>query len=283
MQPGRWNAFTEGGPPHSKPPRDESQLEEQFRRIGELQRHLLPREIPQPAGWEIAAYYKVSPWPSGDYYDFLPLPDGRLVMLVADASGHGGPSAVMMAITRVTLHACPLSSGRERQPFCPLQGTVTQSPHVVLGHLNRVLIENSLEGQFMTAFYAVLNPADGTLHYANAGHPSPLWWRASSRTVETVHDVGGVPLGLEPHIGYHQGTMEIEPGDALVFYSDGLTEAQKDQDELFGRHRLEAALRESVHRGAEGVKSCVLNRLDEFLVGKDPQDDVTAVVLQRMA
>ena len=267
-QPGRWV------------PQDEPA--EEFRRIADLQRHLLPREIPQPAGWHIASHYSVSPWPSGDYYDFMPLLDGRIVMAVADASGHGGLPAVMVAITRVMLHSCPLSSGHQRQPFCPLQGTVVQPPHIVLAHLNRILIENSLEGQFMTAFYAVLNPLDGTLHYANAGHPTPRWWRAVPNHVEAVRDVVGFPLGFEPHAVFHQGRMEIEPGDVLVCYSDGLTEARNDPGELFGRERLDAALRESARCSAEDIKSCILDCLDAFLVGRAPQDDLTLVVVERL-
>ena len=154
-RPTRFRANNHRGP---WPSLDESELVEQFHRIAELQRNLLPHAIPQPVGWRIATHYSIGPWPSGDYYDFMKLPDGRIILAIADASGHGGLSAVMVATMRVVLRSCPLTSGRQRQPFCPLQGSVVQTPHIVLSHLNRILIENSLEGQFMTAFYGVLNP-----------------------------------------------------------------------------------------------------------------------------
>ena len=195
----------------------------------------------------------------------------------------GVPSAVMMALVRVMLHSCPLSSGQERVPFCPLHGVVVQPPHVVLGHLNRILIENSLEGWFMTAFYSVLSPAEGTLHFSNAGHPRPLLWRASTGMIESLHDIAGLPLGLNPRGSYHHARTTIEPGDVLVCYSDGLTEASNERGDLFGRQRLETAIGDAAGRGAERVKSYVLARLDHFLMGKEPQDDMTLVVLQRDA
>jgi serine phosphatase RsbU (regulator of sigma subunit) len=282
MRSDRPNRFGEASSHGPWPSPDESQLIEQFRRIAELQWQLLPREIPQPAGWRIATYYSVGPWPSGDYYDIMTLPDGRIVIAVADASGHGGLAAVMVAVTRVILRSCPLTSGRERQPFCPLQGSVIQTPHIVLAHLNRVLIENSLEGQFMTAFYCVLNPLEGALHYANAGHPRPRWWRSAYSRVDSVRDVAGFPLGLDPHAVFHQCRMEIEPGDVLVCYSDGLTEARSESDEQFGDERLDEAIRESVHSGAEAVKAGILDHLVDFLAGREPQDDVTIVVVERL-
>lgn len=262
--------------------REESEQVQQDSRIAELQRHLLPRELPQPPGWRFAVHYSIGPQPSGDYYDFLRLPDDRLVFVVADASGRGGLAAVMMALLRVTLHTCPLTSGADRAPFCPLLGTAVQPPSIVLGHLNRVLFENSLEGQFMTAFYAVLNPADGVVHFANAGHPGPRLWRRAADHVESLPDVGGLPLGLERDTCYLQTRAEIEPGDLLVCYSDGLTEAMNEAGEIFGLHRLETAIRDSAARGAEAVKTSVLERLDGFLAGRSAFDDITLVVLQRL-
>ena len=134
----------------------------------------------------------------------------------------------------------------------------------------------------MTAFYGVLNPLDGTLHYANAGHPPPRWWRSAPKRIEAVRDVAGLPLGLEPHAVFHQGRMEIEPGDLLVCYSDGLTEARNEGDEQFGCERLDGAVRESPHRSAEAIKTCILDHLSDFLAGREPHDDVTLVVLERL-
>src|SRR5262249_4544217 len=163
-----------------------------------------------------------------------PLPDGRLFVLIADASDQGAPSAALVAIVRVVLHSCPLSSGVERLPFCPFSQPLIQPPHILLGHLNRILAENSLQEQFLTAFCGVFDSVDGIFHYANAGHPAPRWWRASTGEVEPLRDAAGLPLGVDSKASYHHKRIEIEPGDLLILYSDGLTAAQNGHGQLFG-------------------------------------------------
>jgi sigma-B regulation protein RsbU (phosphoserine phosphatase) len=253
----------------------------QLHAVGALQRHLLPRQIPQLPGWRLAVHYAVGHWPGGDYYDFLPLPDGRLMVLVADASDQGAPSSVLVAMVRVVLHSCPLSSGVERLPFCPLRETVQQPPHILLSHLNQVLVENSLEEQFLTAFCGALDPIDGNFRYSNAGHPAPLWWHARTRVVEPVRDATGLPLGIDRQASYHQKRIVLEPGDVLLLYSDGLTTASNARAQVFGCERLGEALRESAPRGAEAVKSAVLAGLADFVDGASLYDDVTLLVLSR--
>jgi sigma-B regulation protein RsbU (phosphoserine phosphatase) len=254
----------------------------QLHALGDLQRRLLPREVPQPEGWCLAAHYAVGRWPGGDYYDFLTLPDGRLLLFVADASDQGAPSAALVAMTRVVLHSCPLSSGVERLPFCPIHEPVLQPPHILLGHLNRVLAENSLEDQFMTAFCGLLDPIEGNFHYANAGHPSPRWWHASSGEVDTLREACGLPLGLEPHAAYHHKRVVLAPGDVLVLYNDGLTAALNSRGQMFGCDRLDAILRQSTQEGARGVKAALVESLEDFLDGAATEDDVTLLVVERL-
>ena len=258
------------------------ELQRQLQTLGALQRHLLPRKLPQPAGWQIAAHYAVGRWPGGNYYDFLPLPDGRILVVIADASDQGVPSAALVVMLRVVLHSCPLGSGVERLPFCPFCEPLIQPPHILLGHLNRILVENSLEEQFLTAFCGVINPADGTFHYANAGHPAPRWWRASKRMVQDLGDVAGLPLGVDSRASYHHKRIALEPGDLLLFYSDGLTTALNDRGQMLGCEPLDDALRENATAGAEAVKSTVLAKLDGFLDGKAAEDDVTLLVVERV-
>jgi sigma-B regulation protein RsbU (phosphoserine phosphatase) len=253
----------------------------QLHTVRELQRHLLPRRVPQAAGWDLAAHHATGPWPGGDYYDFLLLPDGRVLVLVADASDQGAPAAALVAMVRVVLHSCPLSSGVERLPFCPLHQPGMQPPHVLLGHLNRVLAENSLEEQFMTAFCGLLSPADGNFHYANAGHPYPRWWRASSGIIEPLRDAVGLPLGVDSGASYHHKRIDLGAGDALVLYSDGLTAAQNHRGQAFGWERLDGAVRRAAGAGAAAIRAEVLAALDLFLDGREIQDDVTLVVVVR--
>ena len=256
-------------------------LQHEMQAIGRLQRRLLPRDVPRLPGWHFAISYMQSPWPGGDYYDFLPTPDGRIALLLADASGHGGLAAVMMAQVRTVLHACPLTSGHSRGLFCPLSGTMAKPPALVLGHLNTVLEESSLDEQFMTAFYAVLEPASGRLHYAQAGHAPPYWWHASTATAEPVPDMGGPPLGIGLPVVYAQGQVALQSGDVLVCASDGLMEAWNER-EVFGASRLVAAIGEAAPHGAEVLKEHLICQLAQFLTGTVPHDDVTLLIVQRL-
>ncbi len=257
------------------------ELLRQFQALGALQRHLLPRDIPRLAGWQLAVHYAVGRWPGGNYYDFLPLPDGRFLLVIADASDQGAASTALLAMTRVLLHSCPLSSGVERLPYCPFSQPVLQPPHILLGHLNRVLAENSLEEQFLSMFCGSLDPVDGNFHYTNAGHPAPFWWHAVSRTAEPIRDAVGLPLAVDPHTTYHHKRIVIDPGDVVVFYTNGLSAAQNEAGQIFGCQRLDAGLRASAGRGAEEVKAAVLAQLEDFTGGPDLPDDVTLLIVER--
>jgi sigma-B regulation protein RsbU (phosphoserine phosphatase) len=258
-------------------------LLQDMRTIGAMQKQLLPRNLPQPIGWEVAVHYQVGQWPSGDYYDFLPLADGRIVFLMADASDQGGPAAALIAMLRVSMHSCPLTSGQEQSPFCPLHGEVVQTPHIVLGNLNRIVFENTLDEQSMSAFCGILNPLEGDLHFANAGHPSPRWWHARSRTVEVLRYAVGLPLGLDYQATYHHKRIQMEPGDVLLFYTSGVSAARSRGREVFGLGRLDAALKQFAGAGAAAVKNGILARLEDALGKRPPEDDVTLVVMKMEA
>jgi phosphoserine phosphatase RsbU/P len=263
---------------------EETAMQEMLRQrrvLSEFQRILVPRLLPQLAGWDVAAHYAVGRWPGGNYYDFLPLSDGRLLVVVADASDQGAPATALVAMTRVVLHACPLSSGTERLPFCPFREPLLQPPHLILGHLNRVLAENSLKEQYLTAFCGLLEPVDGNFHYANAGHPVPRLWRARTRSVEGIDGAAGLPLAVDSRTVYHHKRTMVGPSDVLVLYSDGLTTAKNDRGESFDCQRLDDAIRAQARHGAKAVKEAVLARLDEFLGGTEPDDDVTLVIFGR--
>jgi sigma-B regulation protein RsbU (phosphoserine phosphatase) len=255
----------------------------QLEAVAALQRRFLPRQVPQPPGWTLAVHYVMGLRPGGDYYDFLPLGDGRLLLFIGDAGDQGGPSAVLVAIVRVLLHACPLSSGADRLPFCPLRGEVVQPPQVILGHLNRILAEYTLAGQYLTAFCGLLSPTEATLHYANAGHLPPRLWRAASHTVESLHDASGLPLAMDPHSAYHHKRTCLEPGDLLVLYSEGLTSCQDFRGSLFGTKRLDDTVSRFAPEGAERVKAGILAELESFAATGHARDDLTLVILERKA
>ena len=133
----------------------------------------------------------------------------------------------------------------------------------------------------MTAFCGVLDPVDGSFHFANAGHPHPRWWRALPRTVEAVRDVVGPPLSTDRRASYQRRVIWIEPGDLLVLYSDSLVAALNESGQRFGWERLDGALREAAPQGAEAVKSAVLARFENFLAGKGYPNEVTLVIIER--
>jgi sigma-B regulation protein RsbU (phosphoserine phosphatase) len=259
-----------------------NEVERQLRLMGDWQQHLLPRVLPQPAGWNLAACYALGRWPGGDFYDVLPLADGRLVLVVADASDQGAPATALVAILRVVLHACPLSSGKDQLPFCPFSEPLVQPPHILLSHLNRVLVENSLKEQYLRAFCGVLDPVDGNFRYANAGHPYPRWWHAGTRHVEAVRDATGQPLGVDPHAAYHQRRIELEPGDLLVIYSSGLTAALNENGHWSTCQLLDEAIRQAADRGAEAVKDRIITAIDECKGLSGLTDDVTFLVVERV-
>ncbi len=258
-----------------------NEAKRQLKTLGELQRHLLARTYPHLDGWELAAYYVVGRWPGGDYYDFFPLPNGRLLLLVGDASDQGAPAAVMVAMVRVVLHSCPLSSGIVRSPFCPLHDPILQPPHVVLGQLNQVVLENTLDEQFMTAFCAQLDLMNGVLHFANAGHPAPLLWRAVDRVVQPLREAAGLPLGIEKSTSYHHKRIALDPGDVLLLYSDGLPAATNARGQIFGVERLSQVLAETAGESAAHIKAALIGQLDDFLDGREFEDDVTALIVRR--
>lgn len=254
----------------------------QINRIGELQRRFLPRVLPQLPGWQWAGYHRPGRWPGGDYYNLLTRPDGRLAVFLGDASDQGATSTAMVAMVHVLLRACPLSSGTNRSPYCPFEEPILQPPHILLEHLNRVLVENSLEEQFMTAFCGVLDPADGHFHYAGAGHPAPRWWRARTETIEPMPTAPGYPLGLDAESTYHRRWIEIEPGDAVVFMSDGLVAGWNPHGVSLGVKRLDQIIAESAGEGAAAVKAAIVGEWEDALEDQEPADDTTVLVLERL-
>ncbi|HTK74705.1 MAG TPA: PP2C family protein-serine/threonine phosphatase [Gemmataceae bacterium] len=253
----------------------------QLRQIRELRRHLMPRDIPQPRGWRVAIRHSPGAWKGSDFYDFLNLPDGRVLLVLAGGSDQGAPATALAAVLRATLHSCPLSSGRERLPYCPFQQPGLQPPHVLLGHLNQVLAENSLEEQYLTAFCALIGPADGTLLYANAGHPSPRVWRAAARAAEPLTGPVDLPLGLHLSTTYHKRRLELTDGDLLLLAGEDVTAARSPWDEAFGAGALDEALAAAAAEGPSAVVDTAMDELLRFVGRRRPVGDLTLVAVQR--
>ena len=229
----------------------------------QLQRELLPREIPALPGYRIAHSYRTANEIGGDYYDFLPLADGRLAIAVGDASGHGISAGLVMAIANSTLK---------------LAIELDPSPAAVLELLNRVLCRTGTRRQFMSLFYAVLDPGSGELEHACAGHPFPLLRRADGRVLELGR--GSLPLGMRRDVELEGRSATLEPGDFLVLYSDGLPEAVGGEaDDSFGFDRLRRLLADP--GSARQLHDKIRAAIDRHLEDRPLTDDLTLVVIDR--
>jgi sigma-B regulation protein RsbU (phosphoserine phosphatase) len=241
--------------------------EYELRTVADLQHSLLPAAVPSVPGVDLAVHYKTANRAGGDYYDFFPLSGGRLGVLVADVSGHGTPAAVLMAITHSLAHAFP-------EP--------PADPGRFLAHLNAHLARRYTitTGHFVTAVYAVFDPAADTLTYATAGHPAPRLSVGSGWTAGPT--VQRLPLGVSSRdLDYPSQTVLFKPGASAVLFTDGIADAADATGEPFGADRLDAAL-----SGCDGSPSVVVGRvlgaLEQFADGTPVADDRTLLVVRRV-
>lgn len=241
--------------------RRRERLEQELRIARLIQQTLLPRELPQLPGWQVAAYYRPAREVGGDFYDFLKLPDGKLGMIVADVTDKGVPAALVMATTRSVLRAAA-------------ERLVT--PGKVLARVNDQLVPDIPDNMFVTCLYSVLDPAKRTLRFANAGHG--LAFRRSSDGVTELRAVG-MPLGLMPQMQYEENEVELSPGDTVLFQSDGLAEAHNERSEMFGFPRVKQLMAE--HPGGPDLIDTLVAELEQFTVhGWLHEDDVTLLALE---
>lgn len=242
--------------------------EYELRTIEEIQQSLLPTELPAIPGLDVAVHYRTAHRAGGDYYDFFPLSDGRLGVLLADVSGHGTPASVLMAITHSLAHARP---------------DLAERPGEYLAYLNEHLSKRYTltTGTFVTAVFAVFDPQAGTVTYANAGH-DPLRARLfPSGRFEPLEQVRRLPLGVTHRtIGsYPEKTIDWRIGDAVTIFTDGVTDAMNAAGETFGVDRLDAKLAERTESAECSVAALVAN-LDQFLERSDTEDDRTLVLIR---
>jgi predicted ester cyclase len=235
--------------------------EQELRLARSIQRASLPEEVPNLEGWQISPYYRPAREVGGDFYDFFELDDGRLGLVVGDATGHGVPAALVMASARSMLRALAQAS---------------YSPGDVLRRVNDPLATDIPANMFVTCFYAILDPESGSLTYANAGHDLPYLYRNSAAEELRAR---GMPLGLMPGMGYEEKQTILEAGEAALLYSDGLVEAHDPEGEMFGFPRLRALVAE--HGEQRSLGDFLLEELHSF-VGEnwEQEDDITLLTLR---
>lgn len=243
----------------------QGQLENELQNARRVQRQLIPFEPPRLRGYQVAALWHPAKQVSGDYYDFIPLADGRVAFVIADVSGKGLDAAMFMANTRATLRASAVSG---------------DNPAAIIARANNTLAQDSPGGMFVTAFFGILDPKSGLFSYINAGHNPPLLWRAHSAALEYLA-TGDRALAITDDFVYHAHWLTLEPGDLLLLYTDGVNEATNADDALFGMERLENAIRENASGTALQVLRQIDARVREFTGAYPQSDDITVVALRR--
>ncbi len=226
----------------------------------EVQRALFPRHLPSE-GLEFSAICIPARGISGDYYDVMQLPDGRLIFAIADISGKGISAAIIMANLQAVLRTLAQSS---------------QTPCEVCSRLNRHLHQVTDDSKFATFFYAEFDPSRRRLSYINAGHLLPIL--AGSCRGQQL-DKGGMPLGMFPEAQFETGTVEMLPGDIVVLYSDGITEATSAIGDEFGEQRLAALIEAHAKKPLAAIQRLVLDAVSSWS-GKELEDDMTLLIVR---
>ena len=242
--------------------RDRERIEQELKVAQLIQQQFLPKSLPDLPSWHVAAFYRPARTVGGDFYDFVPLPDGRLMVVIGDVTDKGVPAALVMAST----HAL-------------LRGAAPRliSPGPVLAHVNDLLCADIPAHMFVTCLALVLDPATGLLEFANAGHDVPY-----VRTEGGVAELRarGMPLGLMPCMEYEEKTFQMRPGDSVLLHSDGLAEAHNADREMFGFPRV-AALVGNSEAGEALIDACLAALAAFTGPDHDQEDDITLVTIER--
>jgi sigma-B regulation protein RsbU (phosphoserine phosphatase) len=253
------------------------QIAREIEQIARIQRTLLPAQLPEIPGLAIAAHYETFDRAGGDLYDFARLEgdpttrdDDRWAILIADASGHGPAAATVCAIVHAILHAYP------KEPSNPAE---------LLGHLNRQLCNKQIESSFVTAFLTFYQPSTRELTFARAGHNPPLLISGPGEhgrsVVRLLDEARGLPLGIEGDAPFNEGRLILAPGQMLVLYTDGITEAKNSAGDFLGIEGVERALARCRGGAGEAVR-CLTEAVQSHLGPEKANDDQTILVLEAL-
>ncbi len=254
--------------------RERERIQEAHRKVEQelaiawtIQQSFLPKGVPWLPGWQLAATLEPARQTSGDFYDFIQLPGGHQGILVADVADKGTGAALYMALSRTLIRTYAVEHHTR--------------PEVALAAANRRIKQDSEADLFVTVFYGILDPHSGVLAYCNAGHNPALQLPAQGDGQMQELSNTGLPLGILEDGLWQAGTVQMGPGDLLVLYSDGITEAQDVDGALFGKERLIQAILGGPPRSAAGIRDTVLDRVGDFVGDADQFDDMTLLVVVR--
>lgn len=245
---------------------EQERVEREIQIAGEIQSKLIPSELPQIPGYHIDATAIPCKTIGGDYYDVIPIDDDNFVLVVADVSGKGIPAALLVSTLNAALHAY-------------IQTSISLAD--LVQKLNTIVYKNTPPERYITFFIAILNTRRHQLMYVNAGHNFPYRVQNGKSDFDNL-SAGGLPLGMFDHAEYTAETITVEPGDLLVFYSDGVTEAMDKKYEEYGETRFRDCIVKNLPRDLKDLKQTIIDDIQGF-VGSEPQsDDLTLMVARRM-
>ncbi len=242
-------------------------MEQELSLAGQIQASFLPDELPDIPGWQVTATLEPARQTAGDFYDVIPLPNGRFGIVVADVADKGMGAALYMALARTLLRTYALEYHAR--------------PDFAMKVTNRRVLMDTDVTMFVTVFYGVLDPRMGKLSYCNAGHNPPFLLRAGGEDEMERLTRTGMALGAVPGTSWEQRVISMNPGDTLVLYSDGVTDAQDGAGAFFGEERLQKAIRANAGRPAHQAQRALLQAVHTFSGQTSPFDDVTLMILVR--
>jgi sigma-B regulation protein RsbU (phosphoserine phosphatase) len=244
---------------------EKKRLEGQLEVARQVQLELLPASDPKLEGFDICAWNFSTEEVSGDYYDWVSIYEDQIGLVIADVSGKGVPAALLMAFLRASLRAAI---------------HIGYAPHISMAKVNYLLWESIERNQFVTAFYGVLDASNKTLAYTNAGHNPPLVMNRDGTAY--FIERGGLPLGMFRNTRYYEYYQSIEPGQTLVLYTDGVTEATGIKGEEYGRDRLEEAVRTNRHLSAKDLIAAIQQDVLVWTDGRGASDDMTFFIVKAL-
>jgi serine phosphatase RsbU (regulator of sigma subunit) len=244
---------------------EKERLDRELELARQLQQSMLPRQFPAISGYKATARNRPARQAGGDFYDVIAVSPRRVVIVMADVSDKGMPAALYMALTRSLIRAEAKRSG---------------SPREVLLRTHRLLLEISQNSMFFTAFCGVLNPETGEMVYARAGHDRPLLYRPTTRETRWL-EARGMMLGYIEDVYLEEAKIMLEPGDTLVLYTDGVTDANDPAGNFFGDEYLREIIEGAADHHAPALCDAILHAVIAFQAGADPFDDIAVMVLSR--
>jgi sigma-B regulation protein RsbU (phosphoserine phosphatase) len=239
-------------------------IQEDLRLAARIQTELLPHTPPSIPGYEIIGRSIPAQQVGGDYYDFIPIDDHRWAFCIGDVTGKGLPASLLMANLQATLRG---------------QTTPTAGPKACLERSNQLLFQSTSPEKFATLFYAILDPRDHQLSYANAGHENP--YLCCSRSEKKRLKIGGIPLGMLPDFPFQQDCIPLEEDSLIVAFSDGVSEAMNAGEEPFGEERIVAVIDRHKHAPVSEIIDHLVAAVKSHAAGHPQSDDITVVVVRR--